>query len=174
MDFKSPGNLIYVIGQTAEELGGSIYYDTYGELGTGVPEVNTTKASKTFRAVAAAIKKGLIASAHDCSDGGIAVALAEMAFSGGLGVTAQLDRVRCEGELSDERILFSESNTRFIVEVDPKKQKQFEKALKGVAISQFGRVEESSEFIVYGSKGKPVINMYCDQIKEAWQAPLRW
>ena len=74
----------------------------------------------------------------------------------------------------DSRILFSESNSRFIVEVEPKKKKKFETALKGISKRMIGYVEESPEFMVYGLNQQPVINTYIDQLKEAWQAPLRW
>ncbi len=86
MDLKASGNLLYCVGLTREELGGSIYLDTFGLLGKNVPQVDTKLGTKIFTALSRAVQKGLVASMHDCSEGGLAVALAEMAFSGGLGI----------------------------------------------------------------------------------------
>ncbi len=175
MDLKRSGNLIYAIGKTYDEMGGSIYLDTYSLLGSSVPLVNIKQGMKTFTALSAAIKKGLVRSAHDCSEGGIGVALAEMAFSGGLGVTVRLDKVPCQGKISrEDTILFSESNSRFIVEVDPSNQKRFEQLLKGISFGLIGRVEDTSEFIVYGLKKQVCLSAYNQDLKEAWQRPLRW
>ena len=175
MDLKQSGNLIYCIGPTFDEMGGSIYYDTYDLLGSTVPQVNTKRGMKTFNALTSAVNKRLIRSMHDCSEGGLAVALAEMAFSGGLGVTARLDKVAYNRKIKrNDVILFSESNSRFIVEVEPKNQKKFEQLLKGVSKGLIGRVEESPEFIVYGLDQQVCINTYIQDLKEAWQQPLRW
>ncbi len=175
MDFKKEGNLIYCIGETFDELGGSIYLDTLGELGDSVPKVNMNQGVKTFTALTKAVKKGMIRSMHDCSEGGIGAALAEMAFSGGLGVTVRLDQVPYKGNsLRSDSILFSESNTRFLVEVDPKKQKRFEQALKEVPFGFIGHVESTPEFVVYGIDQKVCIKTYIEDLKECWQKPLRW
>jgi phosphoribosylformylglycinamidine synthase len=118
---------------------------------------------------------GLIRSMHDCSEGGLAVALAEMAFSGGFGVTARLDKVAYKGKAKrDDAILFSESNSRFIVEVEPKNQKKFEQLLKGIPKGLMGRVEDTPEFIIYGLNQQVCVNTYIDDLKETWQQPLRW
>jgi len=175
MDLKKSGNLIYVIGPTYNELGGSIYLDVNGKEGGDVPKPRFAQALKTFRAVSQAILDGLIRSAHDCSEGGFGIALAEMAFSGGFGVTARLDKVDYKDKLKDDvRILFSESNSRFVVEVEPENRRNFESAMKGISARLIARVEDSCEFVVYGVNQRPVINTTIDQLKEAWQAPLRW
>ena len=175
MDFKEGGNLIYCVGQTYDELGGSVYLDTYGLLGSSVPQVNTKQGMKTFEALSSVVKKGVVRSMHDCSEGGIGVALAEMAFSGGLGVTVRLDRVPFKGKTNrDDTVLFSESNSRFIVEVKPEDQKKFKQALKGISFGLIGRVEDTPEFIVYGLKQQVCVNTYIQDLKESWQKPLRW
>ena len=140
-----------------------------------MPVANFALARKTFVALSAAIQKGLVRSTHDCSEGGLGVALAEMAFSGGLGITVRLDQVPYKGRVrTDDRVLFAESNSRFIVEVAPAQQKKFEAAMKGVPQALIGRVEDPSEFVVYGLNKKPIISTYLEELKEAWQAPLRW
>jgi phosphoribosylformylglycinamidine synthase len=179
MDFKKAGNSIYVIGETRDELGGSIYLETQGQLGAKVPQVDFKKAVKTYKAVEKAVQAGLMASLHDCSEGGLAVALAEMAFAGGLGATILLRNVsfprKRESRTSyrDDVLLFSESNSRLIAEVSPKHEKQLAKIFKGLPFAKIGTVEESPEFVVYGTKDVPVINARIDQLKETWQAPLR-
>jgi phosphoribosylformylglycinamidine synthase len=174
MDFKKSGNLIYVIGATKNELGGSIYYDNLGVLGNTVPKVDFKSGTRTFTAVNRAVKGGLVASLHDCSEGGIAVALAEMAFAGGLGVSARLDRVPYVGkDKRNDFILFSESNARFIAEVKPANQKKFENLMKGLPVGLIGRVEETPEFVIYGTDQKACVNTYIEELKEAWQRPLR-
>ncbi len=185
MDFKKAGNLIYVVGLTQDELGGGIYFDTYNTLGATVPKVNIKLGTKIFKIISKAVQKGLIQSMHDCSEGGLAVALAEMAFSGGWGITAQLDKVpfrplastvsRYRGkEKRNDTVLFAESNSRFVVEVTPKNQKEFESMLRGIPFGLIGQVEDSPEFIIYGLNQKTCVNTYLDDLKEAWQKPLRW
>jgi phosphoribosylformylglycinamidine synthase len=175
MDFKRGGNLIYCIGKTCDELGGSIYWDTYGYLGHAVPEVNTKLGMKAFRALSKAIRGGLVASVHDCSEGGIGAALAEMAFSGGLGVTVRLDQVPYQGKADrDDTVLFSESNSRFLVEVDPGHQKKFEQAMRNIPCGLIGHVEGTPEFVVYGLKKQVCVIADIRDLKEAWQKPLRW
>lgn len=175
MDLKSAGNSIYVLGTTYDELGGSIYLANLNDqLGMNVPQVNVKSALKLYQRVQDAIAKRLIVSAHDCSDGGLAVALAEMAFAGGLGVTALLSKVPYKGKrLRDDVILFSESHSRIIVEVKPAQEKAFKALFKGVACAKIGKVEQSPEFIVYGLKDTVTINANIDQLKEIWQSPLR-
>ncbi len=175
MDLKAAGNLLYSAGLTREELGGSIYLDTFGILGQNVPEVDTKLGTKIFTALSKAVQKGLVRSIHDCSEGGLAAAIAEMAFSGGLGVSVNLDSVPCAGKIKrNDFILFSESNSRFVVEIEPKNKIKFEAVLKGVPFNQIGQVSAESEFIVHGLDQKACINIPTQRLKEAWQKPLRW
>jgi len=175
MDFKKSGNLIYVLGETFDELGGSIYLDTLGIVGNVVPVVRPLKGNRIFAALSSAIAKGLVESTHDCSEGGLGVALAEMAFSGGLGVTIRLDQVPYKGAAQrTDTVLFSESNSRFIVEVSPNNQKNFEQALKGTAFRNIGRVETTPEFIVYGLDQEVCISADIEDLKQTWQKPLQF
>ena len=174
MDFKKAGNRIFIVGQTADELGGSIFLANRGQLGTSVPVVNIKRALKTYAAMEKAIGQGLIAACHDCSEGGLAVALSEMAFAGGLGVSARLAKVPFKGRrLVDDVLLFSETHSRFIIEVDPKNEKKLKSIFKGVALAHIGSVEATPEFIVYGLKDTVVINATIDDLKTIWQTPLK-
>ena len=119
MDAKKGGNFLFVVGETKNELGGSHYYKIHGQLGANVPKADLETAPKIAERVAGAIARGLIVSCHDCSEGGLAVALAEMAFAGGLGIEADLRGLPKSIDCSRiDMQLFSESNCRYIVEVE--------------------------------------------------------
>ena len=174
MDFKNPGNLIYCVGTTYDELGGSIYLDTSGFLGNTVPKVNFQQGNKIFTAVSKAVQSGLVRSLHDCSEGGLGVALAEMAFSGGYGATARLDKVPYRGkDRRNDTVLFSESNSRLIVEVEPRHQKKFERLFRGVACAVMGVVDQTPGLVVYGLNGEVCVHSTLDVLKQAWQRPLQ-
>ena len=175
MDVKAGGNLILVVGQTHNELGGSHFYKLQGELGANVPKLDMDMAPKTARALAGAIGQGLVASCHDCSEGGLAVALAEMAFAGGLGIKVHLgDLPRgpgCEGAAAQ---LFSESNARYVVEVAPEHLDAFATCLEGIPVGQIGSVVEAQILRVQDASGRTVIEAGIDMLKSRWQAPLNW
>ncbi|MBI5555028.1 MAG: phosphoribosylformylglycinamidine synthase subunit PurL [Elusimicrobia bacterium] len=177
MDVKKSGNLIYLLGDTFNELGGSQYYALAGYLGNNVPEVDFVKAKKLMLSLSRAIQKGLVRSCHDLSEGGLAVAAAEMAFAGGLGMELQLAAGSWQLKGKDKKedvILFSESNSRFIVEIEPKKAKAFEKAMLGASFCVIGKIRPDNKFIVKGLKNTIIIKEGIDTLKEAWQRTLRW
>lgn len=178
MDFKEPGDLIYVVGKTYDEMGGSHYNMINGVIGNSVPKVDTGYGIKIFRALNRAIESAVIKACHDCSEGGIGVSVAEMAFAGGLGVEVFLGEVNVAAGLAlqkrNDKILFSESNTRFIVEVKKRNRKRFEGIMKGVPIGLIGCVSGKKDFKVYGLDCNNVVDVGIDRLKEAWQRPLRW
>ncbi len=175
MDFKAEGNIIYIVGETKAELGGSIYLETFEQLGQEVPQVNFKQAVKIFTAVHSAMEKGWIKSAHDCSEGGLGVALAEMAFSGGLGAQIDLSKVPYKSrERRNDWILFSESNSRFLVEVSENKQKEFEAAGGDIPLAAIGRITKNPECELRGLSGEVCVKARLSDLKEAWQRPLRW
>jgi len=175
MDCKQAGDLIYIIGGTYKELGGSHYYAIHGYVGSSVPKVHPEKGKKLMNALSGATAKGLVKACHDLSEGGIGVAAAEMAFAGGLGMTVNLKNVPLAESIErDDFILFSESNSRFLVEVAPADKEEFEKMMSGVAFAEIGRVTDNSKFEVLGRSGKAVLNANIAELKEAWQKPLRW
>ena len=176
MDAKSPGNLIYVIGKTYDEIGGSHYTAIHNFVGNSVPVVRPETGKRIIQSLNHAIDQRLIRSCHDCSEGGIGVACAEMAFAGGFGMNLDLSNVpRSNQTNADELILFSESNSRFIAEISPKNQKEFEHALIGVPFNVIGQVTEGKEFIINGmTTGEKIVDTTTDQLKASWQGTFNW
>jgi len=132
MDLKSPGNLVYILGRTYLELGGSEYYK-----------------------------------------GGLAVAAAEMAFSGNVGLEIRLDKVARSSDLQrDDYILFSESNSRFLVEVPESKKEGFEELMRGTVYSLIGRTKKERSLSVYGLKGSKIVEVELNQLMDTWKRTL--
>jgi phosphoribosylformylglycinamidine synthase len=144
-----------------------------GEL----PKVDLQQAPKVFRAIHACIQNGLLRSCHDLSEGGLAVALSEMAFAGGLGVDVSLDALSVDTQIAQSHVLlFSESNTRFLVEVAPASAEDFSRtvsSLTGKAPVPLGAVTQDGKVTI--SFGKQVlVDESILELKECWQSPLRW
>ncbi|MFH1368529.1 MAG: phosphoribosylformylglycinamidine synthase subunit PurL [Elusimicrobiota bacterium] len=174
MDFKHDGSLIYVIGATKNELGGSQYLKLKKTDGGELPKVDAKISRKAMISLGKAMQKGLVAACHDCSEGGLGVAIAEMCFAGGKGATVELSAVTADTAMSDAEILFSESNSRFIVEVGARNRSEFEKLMKGVAFAKIGVVEEKPALIINGQEGKTIISEKTDDLQEAWRKTLNW
>jgi phosphoribosylformylglycinamidine synthase len=175
MDLKQPGDLIYVVGDTFAELGGSEYLKQKGFTGNSVPKVNPEQARKAMECLSRTTAGGLVRACHDCSDGGLGVAMAEMAFAGGLGVSIDLKGVPLgESITRDDFVLFSESNSRFLVEVTPEQQADFEKIMKGSTFSVIGRVTGQDTLEITGLNGQRVVSADISVLKESWQKPLKW
>jgi phosphoribosylformylglycinamidine synthase subunit PurSL len=175
MDLKEAGNVLLLIGQTRAEFGGSHYQLVTGDAREGeVPKVDLQRAPKVFAAVQEVISRGLVRSCHDLSEGGLAVALAEMAFAGGLGIDVDLGSF---GEMDETVLLFSESNTRFVLEVPPEAADEAVSLIEqqtGLGVARLGEVRDSGRMRVAGTDGQPLIDEEIATLKECWQAPLRW
>lgn len=120
MDAKQEGNRLVIVGTTSDRLGGSHFARIGGDLAVGrdeLPVTDLVRGPLTARAVAAAIRSGIVKSAHDASEGGLLVAAAEMAFAGGLGVDLDLDAVPCDGVASVTARAFAEDPSRYLLEV---------------------------------------------------------
>jgi phosphoribosylformylglycinamidine synthase II len=179
MDLKEAGNWIYLVGRTKNEFGGSHFAAIEGLSGGAVPKVDLQLAKATFTAIHRAISSQLIRSCHDLSEGGLAVAAAEMAFAGGFGIDLTLaDSTYLETPVSGESIdliaLFSESNTRFLCEVTPENASAFEAALAGVPLTKLGVVTAKPVLRISGAAGKELISSSIADLKNAWKSPLNW
>jgi phosphoribosylformylglycinamidine synthase len=172
MDAKRPGDLVYVIGKTRSEMGASEYWNMIGVQGGKLPEVNPRNSLHAFMALHKAIMAGLVASCHDCSDGGLAVALAETAFAGDLGVTADLWKASPEGIKRNDHLLFSESATRFVVTVSPQNAARFEEAMDGVVCARAGEVTATKRLVIKGINGGTCLDEPLAGLKDAWLRTL--
>lgn len=172
MDVKQEGDLVYILGVTKCELGGSEYF-AQKKLSHGkVPRVDFEAARKLYYALFAVIQAELVASCHDVSEGGLAVALAESACAGDLGLEFDLRSIPTESHLSDAEILFSESASRFVVTIDPQCKAAFESAMQGSAFAHIGTVRKDSLFIAKGMNGQTVLSEEIGKLKKSWQDPL--
>ena len=186
MDLKHAGSILYQVGATKDELGGS-HFALVESLGGGnVPRVNPQLAKTTFAALHHAIGAGWVRACHDLSEGGLAVAAAEMAFAGNLGARIFLEQVphgldvsasAAESAYLNAVLLFAESNTRFLCEVAPEAVGHFESLLGDVPHAAIGEVlAEPKLQIVNFDPANPIHVVDADlaNLKEAWQRPLNW
>ncbi len=171
MDLKDPGNPIYIIGLTRRELGGSEYYRLMGLSHGVVPKVHE-QAKSIFKKVIRAIDEGVIRACHDPSEGGIAVTLAEMCLASGYGANISLSNVPLDEPMRDDLILFSESNSRFIVEVDASREEDFIKIMEGVPYSKIGQVSKEPVLTIWSLRGKPIIEANVDELWRTWREAL--
>lgn len=172
MDAKKPGDLVYLLGITKDELGGSEYYEIKGEIGLNVPKVDAKVAIKLYDTLTQTIEESLINSCHGIYKGGLAVALAQISFAGGYGLEIDLDKVFVDSLNSIDKILYSESASRFLVTVSPENKECFEKIIMGNIFKEIGKIREDEAFIIF-SKGKPIIEENIYKLKESWQKTFK-
>ena len=173
IDLKQPGNAVYILGQTLPELGGSEYYKLKGFVGKTVPKVNAASAKTRIDVLVKAIDLGYVRACHDLSEGGLAVAAVEMAFTGNHGIELWLKKVSKPKNMKrNDFILFSESNSRFLVEVAEKRKQDFEDLLKGNAFSLIGRVKKEPYFSVCGFNDEKIIDVNLAVLRDAWKHTL--
>ena len=158
---------LIIIGSTKDEMGGSEYYEyIHGIVGGSVPKVDTAHDSKIIQTVLELIRRGLVQSVHDCSKGGLAVALAEMSILGRVGMTVDISKVPNECSRIDD-LLFSESHSRFIVSVENDKLNNVTDMLQAnnVTFGVMGRARGSS--IIF-SKNDSIVDISVDKAEDAW------
>lgn len=173
MDFKGTGRAVYVIGTTRADLEGTHYRLLGGVARGGVAAIDHAANAKAYRRLHAALAAGFARSCHDLSEGGLAVALAESAFSGGWG--ARIDLTRVPGGLSDDAALFSESPGRFLVEVDPVHEADFLEAVAGSPAARLGYTMAEGVLQVRGRGGNWILDESLSDLKREWKDPLpRW
>ena len=167
--FKNAGDLIFLLGETKAELGASEYYAVNGIEGGIVPKVEPKTALSLYKKIHFALKKNLIESAHDLSDGGLSVALCEAAFSGNLGVKINLNVLG--QDLNTEEKLFSESASRILVTVKNKKKKKFQKMMKGSKVYQLGEVIKENELVIMDNENE-ILKDDLKELKRIWKYSL--
>jgi phosphoribosylformylglycinamidine synthase II len=173
IELKQPGNIVYIIGKTYCELGGSSYYENKGHLGNTVPRVRIEQAKRNMDLITEAIDRGYLRACHDLSDGGLAVASAEMAFSSGYGLELDLSKVPITGDVSrNDFILFSESNSRFLVEVTEKRRQDFEALMKKTYYAKVGIVKKNPTLSISGLDSNQLIHSDLAELRRCWKSPL--
>jgi phosphoribosylformylglycinamidine synthase len=172
MDAKMPGDLIYVLGITKNELGASEYYEHFGYIGANVPQVFSEKFIPIYNALHQAIQKEIVASVHGVYRGGLGVHLAMSAMGGNLGMNIRLSDVPTDNITRNDTILFSESAGRFIVTVAPENQKAFEAIFAGLPCSCIGVVKDDGNFVIQGTEQKNIVNVPVSELKSGWKKPF--
>ena len=162
--FKQANSIIMMVGERKDECGGSVYYHLHQFLGSQLPKPDLSTFSSEIHAVQAAIQQGLVLAAHDISEGGVAVALAEMSFKYKIGV-----KVEIEGKLPIEKRLFSESGG-FVLEVARDKVKAIKAmfAEYNVPLEAIGETIRTANLLLNG-----VIDLPVDDAKRVWENGLR-
>ncbi len=172
MDVKVPGDLVYIVGITGDELGASEYYQMMGWIGLNVPRIDVEKVIPLYHGLYRAIKNGLVSSCHAVGRGGLGVHLALSAMGGNLGMDIDLGSVPAKERLSNTRLLYSESAGRFIVTIDPKEKAAFEDAMHRLEYACVGKVTDTGKFQVSGIDANIIINERIDDLKHAWKEPF--
>ena len=173
MDVTRPGDLMYILGKTMRELGGSEYLASFGLTGTDVPRVDADAALARYQKLHTSIASGLICAAHDISDGGLAVCLAEMAFAGGYGIEIDLKKIPSAPGVIDTEILYSETQSRIIIEVNPENAPQVE-ALFGHDAACIGRTTSKERLFIRGLDKTVLIDEDIASLKDSWRATLEF
>lgn len=185
LDAKCAGDLVYVLGEDLDELGGSEYFALLGEqqrgerfIGNLVPTVNVTANKERYDAFHQCVTEGIIASAQSVHRGGLAVALAKTAMGGKLGMDIYLNKLP-DGVLRDDNALYSESQGRIVVTINPENKARFEAIMRvevtmsNGAFAPVGMVRGDSSFTIYGNGGNRIINTTVDSLLESYREPMR-
>jgi phosphoribosylformylglycinamidine synthase subunit PurSL len=165
-DFKNDGNSIYLIGETRAELGGSEYFAMKKISGGEIPKLDAPTAAALYRTVNRVTDQPYVRSCHDISQGGLAVALAEMCFANGLGAEVSLPKAGIG--LNIVHHLFSESNSRFLVEVQKGEEDKFDKMVKGFPSTKIGTVAKE-KVAIKDEKGNKILSVKTEDCYRSWR-----
>jgi phosphoribosylformylglycinamidine synthase len=168
-DFKAPGDLLFVVGETRGELGGTCFQRIAGEAPGSCPSVRPGPAFTSYRRMHRAIRQGVVRSCHDLADGGLWVALAESSLGGDLGARVRLDAlpVSLDSGREPARLLFCETPSRFLVSVAPRNLRSWRRLMKGVPCGWIGEVTPEQEVSVE-SAGRKIGSLTVSEIRALW------
>jgi phosphoribosylformylglycinamidine synthase subunit PurSL len=173
MDLKRPGNLIYLVGVTRDELAGSYAALVLGKTGGKIPKVDAALAMRSYQALHQAIQNRQVVSCHDLSEGGLAVSLSEMAFAGEMGASIDISSMRQASFIDVEVALFSESNSRILCEVNANDAAAFERTMQGLPCFKLGEVAKHNRVTVE-CDGETILDTSWASLRDTWLAPLDW
>lgn len=180
IDFKFPGDLVYLIGNTDDETGGSEYNACIGEreqkqkfIGANIPRVDAVLFKKIYKAMQGAIDERLVASSISLERGGLAVASAKSAIAGMLGCEIKLSKISNNGIQRNDILLYSESQGRFLVSINPLNKDRFEKLFENLPCFMLGTVRDDSSFTIEGLSGKKIVNTDLSEIEYNYKKKLK-
>jgi len=179
MDAKAPGNTLLIIGNTTANLGGSHLAQCALAPDTAslrIPRVDLAQGPANARAVAALIAGGHVASAHDCSDGGLLVAAAEMAFAGRVGLDLDLAHLPADQALPTAAACFAETPSRYLLEIPPGQIDAAVRLLRDAAVpfGQVGTFAKHDRLTARTPGDGQIIDTNLDDLRDAWLKPLDW
>jgi len=179
MPMKEPGDIIFVVGLTHDELGASAFFRQVaedrqepGQYGGAVPAVDFESALILYRAMNEAVDQGLLKSSHTPTQGGLLLAFAMAAIAGDLGAEVDISAAPHTGRMAMDTLLFSESNSRFVITCAPEKAAQVEFVFSGLPMAEVGRVTDSGVLQVGDQKGTSVVDVPIDKLRDAFKTTL--
>jgi phosphoribosylformylglycinamidine synthase len=172
-DLKRPGDLLFVVGETRGELGGSRYEALGGGPLGPCPSLRPAEAYRSYRRLFRAARQGLVRSCHDLSDGGLWTALAESCIGGRLGAHISLDTLPLGAGVGarPERLLFCETPSRFLVSIAPAHERRWRRAMTGTVCERVGDVLPDSRVIVEAA-GVEIVSLDLEVIRKAWSGGI--
>lgn len=173
MDLKREGSPLYLVGETRDELGGSILHRVLDVKGGVIPALNPQKARKRYHRIVKAIESGFVLSSHDLSEGGLGVCISEMCIGGVIGAEIHLNRVLREPTYMPwYKVLFSESNSRILLEIDADKEDDFLSLMEDVPVSKIGITGGRS--LLFKVEENPLLEMSVEELGRIWKEPFNW
>jgi phosphoribosylformylglycinamidine synthase len=178
LDLKIAGDLVYLVGETFEEFGGSEYFAMVGDyvsgkpfVGNVVPQVDAMKNSRVYHALSRCIDEGIIASAQSVGRGGLAVALAKSVMGGMLGLDIKIGRI--PGTVTrHDHCLYSESQGRAVVSVARGDSSVFERIFSGLPFVYLGTVQDDPVLDIFAADGRKILSAGVEGLLEAYRAPF--
>jgi phosphoribosylformylglycinamidine synthase len=180
MDAKAAGDRLVIVGATTAAMGGSHYAMQCADEGPhfdrAIPRVDLQQGPVNAQAVSQLIQRGLVEAAHDCSDGGLLTAAAEMAFAGRVGLKLDLDAMPAAGELSDAARCFAETPSRYLLEVAEADWAELATTLSAqqVPFASIGHFNRTDRLTVSTADGHKLVDTDVDNLRATWLHPLDW
>ncbi len=173
MDLKSKHSRIYLVGHSTSELGGSSFLRLFGRRGNEFPKVSRELAPRLHRTLHQLVRGGHLLTCHDLSDGGLAVAAAEMVLASDIGMTVNLGPLLERGHLSPDAALFAESPTRWLIEVAESEAARVEAAFRGLPCLHLGSTQAEARLrILTSDQSAPLIDLEATTLEVAFREPL--
>jgi phosphoribosylformylglycinamidine synthase len=183
LDAKLPDDVVFLVGNTRDELGGSEYCALMGEqidgrpfLGRHVPRVEPESFLRIYQAMYEAIKEGLVASCTSVGLGGLGLALCRTALGGDLGLEVDLTAVLTgpPDTLRPDKILYSESQGRLLVTVSQENSQRFASLFRGLPLAQIGHVTRHKILLIHGPGGREYLKARLDELRRVYKKTLDW